>query len=124
MSKVRKKTSKSGDNPMRLTREGKLRIPPVAIAFFFNSSKQLKIVFPVTGEHPDVTIKRVIGRSGIVPGPFNVHVTKNYFQIVRGLPSSVTDLVNNKVRKNDSEKSIFDAESVDQSVEDGRSTNE
>lgn len=109
---VRKKKTKK-----RLNAHGGLRIPPVAIAFFFDKQKKLKFVYPVTGEHPDVTIRRTVTRAGLVPSPRMVEVTKRYWEIVQSLPSSAINISQTEI-----EKSIFDVndEPSDQSIETGK----
>lgn len=95
-AKRRKKVKKRHD------KNGKLRIPPVALAYFFTSARRLKIVYPVTGEHPDITIKRVVRASGITPSMSSVKVTPYYWDVVRNLPSSTVELVNkNEIKKDE-----------------------
>jgi hypothetical protein len=75
----------------RTDQSGRLRVPPPAIAYMFDSSKRLKFVYPEPGVHPDVTIRRHCKINGVAPRPGVVHVTKRYFSVIYDLPSSVVD---------------------------------
>lgn len=68
-----------------------LRIPPIALAYFFDGMRRLKFVYPITGEHPNKTIRRAAKMHGVIPGPQAITVCDNYWRITKNLPSSVVE---------------------------------
>jgi len=104
MAKDRKKRK------IRLDKKGQVRIPPVAIAYFYDRMRKLTFVFPVPSEHPDVTIKRACKQRGIPATAGHVTVTIMYWDIVKNLPSV---MMTGKGENERGEKvSIFSVESM------------
>lgn len=95
---------------IRLDKQGQLRVPPVAIAYFFDRTRRLTFVFPVPGEHPDITIRRGCKMRGIPATAGHVTVTKTYWEIVRNLPSAMITGKGEDV--NGAKISIFSIESM------------
>jgi hypothetical protein len=51
--------------------------------------RKLTFIYPVPGEHPDMTIRRGCKMRGVPATAGTVTVTKTYWDIVRSLPSSM-----------------------------------
>lgn len=75
----------------RYDKQGQLRIPPVAVAYFYDRGRRLCFVYPSPGEHPDFTIRRTCKIKNVPATPGHVTVTKMYWEIVKNLPSVMMD---------------------------------
>lgn len=95
---------------IRLDKKGQVRVPPVAIAYFYDRMRKLTFVFPVPAEHPDITIKRACKMRGIPSTAGHVTVTKTYWDIVKNLPSVM--MTGKGTDVNGLEISIFSVESM------------